>query len=62
VKRALARYSETCDDAGARKIGVIGSFGCACEEILREIGGKYGLEFVRFLKSPIEELVKYHGI
>lgn len=62
VKRALARYSETCDDAGARKVGVIGSFGCACEEILREIGGKYGLEFVRFLKSPIEELVKYHGI
>jgi len=62
VKRALARYSETCDDAGARKVGVIGSFGCACEGMLREIGGRYGLEFVRFLKSPIDELVKYHGV
>ena len=62
VRRSLARYSETCDDADARKVGVIGSFGCACEEMLREIGGRYGLEFVRFLKSPIDELVKYHGV
>lgn len=62
VRRSLARYSETCDDADARKVGVIGSFGCACEGMLREIGGRYGLEFVRFLKSPIDELVKYHGV
>lgn len=62
VRRSLARYSEASDDASARKVGVIGSFGCACEEMLREIGGRYGLEFVRFLKSPIDELVKYHGI
>lgn len=62
VKRALVRYSEKCDDADARKVGVIGSFGCACEDMLREIGARYGLEFVRFLKSPIDELVKYHGV
>lgn len=63
VKRALARYSaEGQGYDWSRKVGVVGSFGCACEEILRSIGQKYGLEFVRFLKSPVEELVKYHGL
>lgn len=61
VKRALARYADfACDQAAARKVGVVGSFGCACEEMLREIGSQYGLEFVTFLKSPIDQLVKYH--
>lgn len=53
VRRALARYSE-------KKVGVIGSFGCACEGMLREIGERYGLEFVKFIKSPVDELVEYH--
>lgn len=56
VKRSLSRY-----DAGL-PVGVAGSFGCACEDMLRELGASYGLEFGRFLKSPIDELVKYHGI
>ncbi len=56
VKRSLARY------APEKKIGVVGSFGCACEPVLREIGARYGLEFVKFLKSPIDELVRYHGV
>ncbi len=55
VRRALSRYS-------SKEVGVVGSFGCACEPLLREIGSRYGLEFVKFLKSPIDELVKYHGI
>lgn len=56
VRRSLARYGTGID------IGVVGSLGCACEEILRVTGRRYGLEFVKFLKSPIDELVKYHGI
>lgn len=61
LKRALARYAGTARDKdAARKVGVVGSFGCACENILREAGKRYGLEFVRFLKSPIDELVRYH--
>ena len=61
VRRALARYSESAEDKdAARRIGVVGSFGCACEEMLREIGVEYGLEFIRFLKSPIDQLVRYH--
>lgn len=61
VKRALARYSLTAQDpASARKVGVVGSFGCACEDMLRPIGERYGLDFVKFIKSPVDELVKYH--
>lgn len=58
VKRALSRY----EDSGCRmlKVGVVGSFGYACSDRIRDIGGRYGLEFVKFLKSPIDELVKYH--
>ena len=61
VRRALARYPQMAQDpVSARKVGVVGSFGCACEEMLREIGGRYGLEFVKFIKSPVDELVTYH--
>ena len=63
VRRCLSRYGAYASDSEtARKIGVVGSFGCACEDALRVIGGRYGLEFVKFLKSPVDELVKYHGI
>ncbi len=55
IKRSLSRYP-------SKTIGVVGSFGCACEPILKDIGSRYGLEFIKFLKSPIDELVKYHGI
>ena len=61
VKRALSRYAGYAGDREAAfKVGVVGSFGCACEDMLREIGREYGLEFVAFLKSPIDQLVKYH--
>lgn len=62
IRRALSRYSEgATDKEAARRIGVVGSFGSACEDMLREIGSRYGLEFVRFIKSPIDELVTYHS-
>mgnify|MGYP003303999552 CR=1 FL=1 len=62
IRRALSRYSEGASDKeAARRIGVVGSFGSACEDMLREIGSRYGLEFVRFIKSPIDELVTYHS-
>ena len=55
VERVLVRY-------GNSRIGVVGAFGVACMEELIEIGQEYGLEFVRFVQSPADELVKYHGI
>ena len=55
MERVLVRYGEN-------RIGVVGAFGVACMEELIEIGQEYGLEFVRFVQSPADELVKYHGI
>ncbi len=60
IRRSLSRYGTSA--VGRLKVGVVGSFGCACEPLLREIGARYGLEFVKFIKSPIDELVRYHGI
>lgn len=61
VRRALSRYAEAASDKdAARRVGVVGSFGCACEDLLRQIGARYGLEFVAFLKSPADQLVRYH--
>lgn len=63
VRRSLSRYASYASEPDAAgRIGVVGSFGCACEDALRAIGARYGLEFVKFLKSPVDELVKYHGI
>ena len=59
--RALSRYaSYASEPVHAHKVGVVGSFGCACESVLREIGERYDLEFVKFIKSPVDELVAYH--
>lgn len=61
VNRALVRYSDDASDRdAARRVGVVGSFGCVCRPFLEKIGERYGIEFVKFLKSPVDELVKYH--
>ncbi len=60
VRRSLSRYEASYGEP--LKVGVVGSFGCACGSLLKDIGARYGLEFIKFLKSPIDELVKYHGI
>ena len=58
IRRSLSRYAQ----ADGLPVGVVGSFGCACEEMLRKAGAAYGLHFEKFIKSPIDELVNYHGI
>jgi N-acetylglucosamine kinase-like BadF-type ATPase len=61
LRRALSRYaSYASESVHAHKVGVVGSFGCACEDVLRSIGERYDLEFVKFIKSPVDELVAYH--
>lgn len=55
IERVLMRY-------GCRMTGIVGSVGMACRNELMELGRQYGLDFVRFIESPIEELVRYHGI
>ena len=62
LKRSLSRYCEgTSDSAAARRVGVVGSFGCACEPLLHALAPAYALDFVKFIKSPIDELVLYHS-
>ena len=62
LKRSLSRYCQgTSDNAAARRVGVVGSFGCACESLLHALAPAYGLDFVKFIKSPIDELVLYHS-
>ena len=62
LKRSLSRYCQgTSDNAAARRVGVVGSFGCACEPLLHALAPAYGLDFVKFIKSPIDELVLYHS-
>lgn len=58
IRRSLSRYAQ----ADGLPVGVVGSFGCACEDMLRKAGAAYGLHFEKFIKSPVDELVKYHGI
>jgi N-acetylglucosamine kinase-like BadF-type ATPase len=53
IERSLVRY-------GNHEVGVVGSLGCACRDELETIGKQYGLEFVKFVKSPIDALVSYH--
>ena len=53
MERSLARY-------GNEKVGVVGSFGYACRGQLEAIGKEYNLEFVKFLKAPIDGLIAYH--
>ena len=61
IRRSLAGYYDDSDKTEETyKVGVVGSFGCACVDMLRAIGSRYGLEFVKFIKSPVDELVKYH--
>lgn len=62
LKRSLSRYcQDASDSAAARRVGVVGSFGCACEPLLHTLAPAYGLDFVKFIKSPIDELVLYHS-
>ncbi len=62
LKRSLSRYCHgASDNEAARRVGVVGSFGCACEPLLHALAPAYGLDFVKFIKSPIDELVLYHS-
>ena len=53
MERSLVRY-------GKSEVGVVGSFGHACRKELESLGQEYGLNFIKFVKSPIDALVDYH--
>lgn len=53
MQRSLSRY-------GCRQVGVAGSFGFALKEEIKTLGKEYGLDCVRFIQSPIDQLIEYH--
>lgn len=54
-ERTLVRYDRL-------PVGVVGGFGCACRPELERLGAEYGLTFSRFIPSPMEGLIDYHGV
>ena len=54
-ERTLVRYDRL-------PVGVVGGFGCACRAELERLGAEYGLTFSRFIPSPMEGLIDYHGV
>ncbi|MBR6882044.1 MAG: ATPase [Bacteroidales bacterium] len=54
-ERALTRYDRF-------PVGVVGGFGCACRKELERLGAEYGMAFSRFIPSPMEGLIDYHGV
>lgn len=62
MRRSISRYyTESVEGTVSKPVGVVGSFGYACQDIIRKVGKRYDLEFVKFIKSPIDELVVYHS-
>ena len=55
IERTLIRYDRL-------PVGVVGGFGGACRAELERLGAEYGLEFSRFIPSPMEGLIDYHGV
>ena len=55
IERTLVRYDRL-------PVGVVGGFGCACRADLERLGTEYGLTFTRFIPSPMEGLIAYHGV
>jgi len=43
-------------DTDTYEVGVVGSFGLACKDLLEEIGRERGVRFSSFVKSPIETI------
>ncbi|MGM9736560.1 MAG: hypothetical protein ACI3ZL_09135 [Candidatus Cryptobacteroides sp.] len=55
IERSLCRY-------GCSEVGVVGSLGCACRDELIRLGAEYGLNFTKFLPSPLPSLFACHAI
>ena len=55
-ERALLRYGK------GLPVGIIGGFAAAMEKQLREVAAEYGVVISSISASPLEGLIRYHGI
>ena len=54
-RRCVKQY-----DTDSNSVGIGGGFGYALQETVRTIASEEGIRISRFIKAPIDELVKYH--
>lgn len=55
IERCLCQY-----DIENNPVGVVGSFGFVCKDIITRIGAEYGIRFSKIIAAPMEGLVEYH--
>lgn len=55
IRRSLKQY-----DTERYPVGVVGGFGYALRDILAKVAEEEGVRISRFIKEPIDGLVKYH--
>ena len=55
-ERTIVRYGK------GLPVGVIGGFAAAMEKQLREVAAEYGIDIKSISASPLEGLIRYHGI
>lgn len=55
IRRSLKRF-----DTDRFPVGVVGGFGYALRDILAKVAEEEGVRISRFIKEPIDGLVKYH--
>ena len=55
IERTLRQYENL-------PVGVVGGFGHACQHILQRLGALYGIQFNRFMASPLDGLIAYHAV
>lgn len=58
VVRSLLPYRH---DEDRIRVGVVGSVGLACSKWLDSMGKEYGVEFCKYISTPIEALADYHS-
>lgn len=55
IERSVLAY-----DVASYDVGIAGTFGWMCEDVLRRMGREYGVRFTGFVKNPIDRLIPYH--
>ena len=58
ITRSLLAYRH---DGEILKTGVAGSVGLACSRWLQSLGSEYGIDFCKYISSPVESLADYHS-
>lgn len=64
IKENFRRFFRRCIrqyDTDIYSVGIVGSFGFACRDILEEMASEEGVRISQFMASPMEGLVRYHG-